>query len=96
LSITIPLVPPVAANLAVGAAGSDPIRLLGTENDIKQPVVKEQFRGLPVELVATLRNTRSVLALNTSVTGEHPVFTFDTARALVPLAAVALDVIRTW
>ena len=97
LSITTPLVPPLAASVAVVPVGSAPPRVVGTKKDIRHPVVLEQFTGLAVELNdSTLRNIKSVLALYTSVTGEQVVFPVETATTTVPLAAMALDVIGTW
>jgi hypothetical protein len=70
---------------------------VGTEKDIRHPALLGQFTFVAVEPNdCTLRNIKSVLALNTSVTGEQLVFPVETAKTLVPLAAIALDVIRTW
>ena len=96
MSITIPLVPPLSAAVAVVPAGSVPPRVVGTENDIRHPVLLGQFTGLEVEPSdCTLRKIRSLLALYTSVTGEQVVFPVETASTLVLVVAMALDVIAT-
>jgi hypothetical protein len=97
LSITTPLVPPLAASVAEVPAGSAPPRVVGTEKDIRHPALLGQFTALDVEPSdSTLRNIKSVLLLNTSVSGEQVVFAVETASTLVPLAAMALEVIGTW
>jgi hypothetical protein len=96
LSITTPLVPPLAASVAVVPAGSVPPRVVGIEKDMRHPALLGQFTGLELEPGdSTLRNIQSLLLLNTSVTGEQVVFAVASASTLVPLAAMALDVIRT-
>lgn len=97
LSITTALVPPLAASVAVVPVGSAPPRVLGTEKDIRHPALLGQLTELDVEPNdSTLRNIQSVLLLYTSVKGEQVVFPVETATTLVPLAAMALDVIGTW
>jgi len=70
---------------------------VGTEKDITHPALLGQFTGGELDPNdSTLRNIQSLLLLNTSVSGEQVVFPVETAGTLVPLAAMALDVIRTW
>ena len=96
MSITTPLAPPVAARVAVVPVGRAPLSVWGTEKDMRHPALLGQFTAPEVEPKdCTLRNIRSVLALNTSVTGEQVVFPDVRARMPVPVAAAALDVIRS-
>ncbi len=94
----IPLVPPAAASVAAGAVGRVPVEVVGTEKDIRHPVVSVQLTGLAVELDdSTLKNIKSVpVALNTSVRGEQVVLAVETASTLVPLVAMTLAVIGIW
>ena len=97
LSITTPLVPPLSASVALVLVGSAPPRVVGTEKDIRHPTLLGQFTAADVEPNdSTLRKIQSVLLLYTSDTGEHVVLPVETASTLVPLADIALDVIRTW
>ena len=97
LSITTPLVPPLAASVAAVPAGSVPPRVVGTEKDITHPALLGQFTGEELDPNdSTLRNIQSLLLLNTSVTGEQVVFAEERARTLVLLVSMALDVILTW
>ena len=97
MSTATPLVPPLAVSEAVVLVGSGPPRVVGTENDIRHPVLVGHFTDVDIEpKFCTLRNIKSVSALNTSVTGEQVVFAVDTASTVVPLEAIAFDVIASW
>ena len=97
MSITRPLVPPLSLSAALVAVGSVPPRVVGTEKDIRHPVLLGQFTAPEVEPdPCTLRKTRSVLALYISVAGEQVVLAVETTSTLVLLVAMALDVIATW
>ena len=97
LSISIPLVPPLENKVAVVAVGSGPVRVVGTEKDITHPALLGQPTGASVlPLASTLRKIQSAGLLNTSVTGEQVVPRVESASTLLPLAAMALELIRTW
>ena len=49
LSMIMPLVPPLAARVAVVALGSDPPSVVGMLKDIRQPALVGQFTGDEVE-----------------------------------------------
>jgi hypothetical protein len=98
LSATIPLVPPLAYNVAEVVVGSDPWRTVGTAKDITHPALVGQVTGLVVlPADSTLRKIQSVGLLNTSDTGEQvaaPVVRL--ASTVVGLVDMVLVAIPTW